>query len=359
MKTNEQVPELSERSQHILKVLVEDYIQDGQPVGSRTLAKRSGLDLSAATIRNVMADLEEMGYIRAPHTSAGRIPTSQGYRLFVDSLIKIEPLEAKAADHLEGQLNVNQDANALIQSASSLLSGITSLTGVVTIPRHNPSSIRQIEFLRLNDNQVLVILVFSRNEVQNRIIQLSEKVSASELQQAANFLNEHLIGKDINAARRMLLKEMRQHREEMNQIMLSAIELGEMAFADMGSGSTEDDYVIAGETNLMSYDDLSDIDKLRELFGAFNKKRDILNLLDKSIQAEGVKIFIGRESGYDVFGDCSLVTASYSMGEDHLGVLGVIGPKRMPYERVIPVVDLTSRLLSVALNGSKSGVDDI
>ncbi|MGB1008824.1 MAG: heat-inducible transcriptional repressor HrcA [Thiolinea sp.] len=349
MTTDKQVPELNERAQHILKVLVEDYIQDGQPVGSRTLAKRSGLSLSAATIRNVMADLEEMGYIRAPHTSAGRIPTSQGYRLFVDSLLKIKPLESQAADHLHGQLNVNQDASTLIQSASNLLSGITSLTGVVTIPRHNPSSIRQIEFLRLNSSQVLVILVFSRNEVQNRIIQLDEDVSSSELQQAANFLNEHLIGKDINAARKVLLQEMRQHREEMNRIMLSAIELGEMAFADMGGG-TGDDYVIAGETNLMSYDDLSDIDKLRELFGAFNKKRDILNLLDKSIQAEGVKIFIGRESGYDVFGDCSLVTAPYSMGEDHLGVLGVIGPKRMPYERVIPVVDLTSKLLSVALN---------
>ena len=193
--------------------------------------------------------------------------------------------------------------------------------------------------------------------MQNRIIQLKEEVSTAELQQAANFLNEHLIGKDVNTARQVLLEGMRQHREEMNQIMLSAIELGEMAFADMSSGSSEDDYVIAGETNLMGYDDLSDIDKLRELFGAFNKKRDILNLLDKSIQAEGVKIFIGRESGYDVFGDCSLVTASYSMGEDHLGVLGVIGPKRMPYERVIPVVDLTSKLLSVALNGKNADGD--
>ncbi len=349
MKNQQQVPELNDRAQHILKVLVEDYIQDGQPVGSRKLAKSSGLALSAATIRNVMADLEDMGYIRAPHTSAGRIPTSQGYRVFVDSLLKIEPLETKAASHLQGQLSTGQDANALIQSASNLLSGITSLTGLVTIPRHNPSSIRQIEFLRLNSDQVLVILVFSRNEVQNRIIQIKQDVTADELQQAANFLNEHMIGKDITTARQALLEDMRQYREEMNQIMLSAIELGEMAFADM-SVSAEHDYVIAGETNLMGYDDLSDIDKLRELFGAFNEKRDILNLFDKSIQAEGVKIFIGRESGYDVFGDCSLVTAPYSMGEDQLGVLGVIGPKRMPYEHVIPVVDLTSRLLSVAFN---------
>lgn len=340
---------LSERAQHILKVLVDGYIRDGQPVGSRTLAKRSGLDLSAATIRNVMADLEDMGYIRAPHTSAGRIPTSRGYRLFVDSMIQIQPLDEQAIGRLQIQLNASQDATALIQSASSLLSGITALTGVVTIPRHNPSAIRQIEFLRLTGNQVLVILVLSRNEVQNRIIQLEDEIASAELQQAANFLNECLIGKDLYSAREVLLEEMRQHREDMNQLMLSAIELGEMAFSGIDK-KPGDGYVIAGETNLMSYEDLSDIGKLRELFSAFTQKRDILKLLDKSIQADGVQIFIGRESGYDVFDDCSLVTAPYSMGEEHLGVLGVIGPKRMPYERVISVVDATSRLLSVALN---------
>lgn len=349
MTMEKQTSDLTDRAQHILKVLVEDYIQDGQPVGSRTLAKRSGLDLSAATIRNVMADLEDMGYIRAPHTSAGRVPTSQGYRLFVDSMIKVKPLDSQSADHLQVQLNTGQDANSLIQSASNLLSGITSLTGVVTIPRHNPSSIRQIEFLRLSDRQVLVILVLSRNEVQNRIIELDESLSSEQLQQAASFLNEHLVGKDIHSARDTLLAEMREHREEMNKLMQAAIELGEMAFAGMETPQ-EDDFVIAGETNLMSYDDLSDIDKLRELFGAFTRKRDILQLLDKSVQANGVQIFIGRESGYDAFDDCSLVTAPYSMGDEHLGVLGVIGPKRMPYERVISVVDLTSRLLSVALN---------
>ncbi|MEZ5537007.1 MAG: heat-inducible transcriptional repressor HrcA [Thiolinea sp.] len=352
MKTDKQPEELTERAQHILKVLVEGYIQDGHPVGSRTLAKRSGLDLSAATIRNVMADLEEAGYIRAPHTSAGRIPTSQGYRLFVDSLIQVKPLEAVAFEHLQGQFNPGQDANTLVQSASTILSKVTSLTGLVTIPRHTPSSIRQVEFLRLADKKVLAILVLSRNEVQNRIIQLEDDISASELQQAANFLNECLVGKDVQAARQTLLEEMRQHRKDMNALMMSAIELGEMAFADMGA-SRDDGYVIAGETNLMGYEDLSDIDKLRELFSAFTRKRDILELLDKSIQADGVQIFIGSESGYEVFGDCSLVTAPYSMGDDHLGVLGVIGPKRMPYESVIPVVDVTSRLLSIALSGSR------
>lgn len=341
-------PELNDRARHILKVLVESYIHDGQPVGSRNLARSSGLDLSSATIRNVMADLEEMGYIRSPHTSAGRVPTSQGYRLFVDALVTVKPLEQQAIHILQGQLKAERNPVALIQSASSLLSGITQLTGIVALPRRNPSAIRQIEFLRLSDRQVLAILVMNRNEVQNRIIQLDSDVTASELQQAANFLNERLVGKDLPQARAALLEEMRQHREEMNRMMLSAIELGEKAVSDLGDAPAED-CVIAGETNLMGYDDLSDIHKLRELFAAFTRKRDILSLLDKCLQADGVKIFIGRESGQAVFDDCSVVTAPYEVDGEHLGVLGVIGPKRMPYERVIPVVDLTARLLSVAL----------
>lgn len=299
-----------------------------------------------------MADLEESGYIRAPHTSAGRIPTSQGYRLFVDSLIQVQPMAADTVDTLQIQLSASHDANTLVQSASKMLSRVTSLTGLVTVPRHNPSSIRQVDFLRLADNQVLVILVLSRNEVQNRIIQLDTAIAADELQQAANFLNECLVGQDISAARQRLLQEMREHREDMNALMLSAIELGEMA-SGMLAADGEDDYVIAGETNLMGYEDLSNIDKLRDLFSAFNRKRDILKLLDKSIQADGVQIFIGSESGYEVFGDCSLVTAPYAVGEGQVGVLGVIGPKRMDYERVIPVVDLTSRLLGVALNNPR------
>ena len=340
--------DLSERAQHILKVLVEGYIADGQPVGSRTLAKRSGLALSAATVRNVMADLEEMGYIRSPHTSAGRVPTSMGYRLFVDALVQVKPLEAQILESLQGEFSHQHNSSDLIQSASSLLSGMTSLTGVVTVPRRNPSTIRQIEFMRLSGNQLLVILVFGQNDVQNRIVTIDHEWSADELQQASNYLNSVLVGKDLQQARQGLLDEMQQDREEMNRLMLEAIELGEQAFSGMAA-NTEEDCVIAGETNLMGYDDLSDIDKLRELFGAFNQKRDILSLLDKSIQAEGVKIFIGREAGHSVFEDCSLVTAPYSLGYEHLGVLGVIGPKRMQYEKVIPVVDLTAKLLSVAL----------
>ncbi|HPE59675.1 MAG TPA: heat-inducible transcriptional repressor HrcA [Thiolinea sp.] len=349
MAAPSQKSELNERARHILKVLVEAYITDGQPVGSRSLAKRSGLDLSPATIRNIMSDLEEMGYIRSPHTSAGRVPTSQGYRLFVDTLLQVRPLDSEAVSVLQGRLARGHDTGSLIQSVSSLLSGITSLTGVVTIPRQANPAIRQLEFLRLSADQVLVILVLSRNEVQNRIIQLEREMSASELQQATNFLNDFLVGKDVHLARQILLSEMRQHREDMNRLMLSAIELGEMAFAGLDV-QPEDDYIIAGETNLMGYEDLSDIAKLRELFSAFTQKREVLALLDKTLQAEGVQIFIGRESGLRVFDDCSVVAAPYSVDDEHLGVLGVIGPKRMPYERIIPVVDLTARLLSFALN---------
>ncbi|MFZ1232874.1 MAG: heat-inducible transcriptional repressor HrcA [Thiofilum sp.] len=348
MQSSTLMPTLNERAQRVLKVLIEEYIQDGQPVGSRTLAKRSGLDLSPATIRNVMADLEDMGYIHSPHTSAGRIPTSHGYRFFVDSLVQIKPLDALYIQQLQGRFSTQLDAHSLVQSASNMLSMITSLTGVVTLPRRQPALIKQIEFLRLSQHQILVVLVLERNEVQNRIIHVDQAFTTSELHQAASFLNEYLTGKTLQQAREVLLQAMNQDREAMNQLMLSAIELGEKAF-DHAEVESKDDCVIAGETNLMSYDDLSDVSKLRELFGAFNQKRELLSLLDKSIQADGVQIFIGREAGLDVFDDCSLVTAPYSLEEEHIGVLGVIGPKRMPYERVIPIVDLTARLLSVAM----------
>ncbi|WP_026220853.1 heat-inducible transcriptional repressor HrcA [Thiofilum flexile] len=348
MQSSIAMPPLNERAQRILKVLIEEYIQDGQPVGSRTLAKRSGLDLSSATIRNVMADLEEMGYIHSPHTSAGRVPTSHGYRFFVDTLVQVKPLEAFYIQQLQGRLSTQLDAHSLVQSASSMLSMITSLTGVVTLPRRQPALIKQIEFVRLSTHQVLVVLVLERNEVQNRIIQVDQPFTTTELHQAASFLNEYLTGKTLHQAREVLLQAMNQDREAMNALMLSAIELGEKAF-DQAETESREDCVIAGETNLMSYDDLSDVSKLRDLFGAFTKKRELLSLLDKSIQADGVQIFIGREAGLEVFDDCSLVTAPYSLEDEHIGVLGVIGPKRMPYERVIPIVDLTAKLLSMAM----------
>lgn len=339
--------DLNDRAKHLLKTLIEGYIIDGQPIGSSLLAKRSGLDLSPATIRNVMASLEDSGYIHAPHTSAGRIPTTQGYRLFVDALVNVKPLEQQEFHSIEIQLDKSSSTD-LIHSASNMLSGLTQLTGIVIAPHIEVRSIRQIEFLQLSEKQILVVLVMSNNDVENRIIKLEREFTSSELQQSSNYLNEVLVGKDLEQARSALLYEMEQVRKDMNAMMLSAIDLGEQAVSSM-SDPHQDDYVVAGQTNLMDYDDLSDVTKLRQLFNAFNQKRDVLGLLDRCMDADGVQIFIGRESGHEVFGDCSVVTAPYQIDESHIGVLGVIGPKRMHYDRVIPVVDITAKLLSAAL----------
>lgn len=339
---------LNDRAKHLLKVLIEGYIVNGQPVGSTVLAKQSGLDLSPATIRNVMASLEDAGYIHSPHTSAGRVPTSQGYRLFVDTLVSVKPIEQQEHHVLQEQLHTGSSSE-LIHVASNMLSGLTQMAGIVTARQMETRSIRHIEFLPLSATQILVVLVMSNNDVENRIIHVEREFSTSELQQTSNYLNEVLVGKDLKQARKALLQEMEQVREDMNAMMLSAINLGEQAVSGLVDVQHEE-CVIAGRTNLMDYDDLSDVEKLRQLFNAFNQKQEVLNLLDKSMQAEGIQIFIGRESGQDVFGDCSIVTAPYQIDEEHIGVLGVIGPKRMQYDRVIPVVDITARLLSAALN---------
>ncbi|HIO92058.1 MAG TPA: heat-inducible transcription repressor HrcA [Leucothrix mucor] len=343
--------DLNDRAKHLLKVLVEGYIEGGQPVASTALARRSGLKLSSATIRNVMASLEKKGYIHSPHTSAGRVPTSRGYRLFVDTMVNVNPLDEQVLTALQATLNsAQQSVNGLIQSASGVLSGITQLAGIISVPRTEAQAIRHIEFLQLSATQVLVVMVMANNDVQNRIIQVESDFTSSELQQSSNYLNEVLVGKDIHQARRILLNDMKQVHEHMNKMMVSAIELGEKALDLADNNSVDDNCVIAGKTNLMEYDDLGDMHKLRQLFSAFNQKRDVLSLLDKSLQADGVQIFIGKESGYTVFDDCSVVTAPYQLGDNQIGVLGVIGPKRMQYDRVIPVVDVTAKLLSAALN---------
>ncbi|RVU84503.1 heat-inducible transcription repressor HrcA [Leucothrix sargassi] len=346
---------LNERAQQLLKVLIEGYIMDGQPVGSTTLAKRSGLKLSPATVRNVMANLEEQGYIHAPHTSAGRVPTALGYRLFVDSLVSVRELDEKDLTSLQTRFNDRYTNNELIQTASGLLSNITHLAGVVTLPSLEAVGLRHIEFLYLSKDQILAVLVMNDNDVQNRIIQTEREYTSSELQQYGNFLNEQLNGMDLQKARAHMLEAMKEDRKELNRMMLSAIELGEKTFDSIPEKNPEkDSCLIVGKTNLMEYDDFADMSTLRQIFNAFNEKRDMLSLLDSTIQAQGVQIFIGRESGREVFDDCSLVTAPYSIDDEHIGVLGVIGPKRMQYERVIPVVDITSRLLSAALRSNIS-----
>ena len=342
--------QLSGRAQMLFRTLVERYIRDGRPVGSRTLSRDSGLDLSPATIRNVMSDLEDMGLLAAPHTSAGRVPTVRGYRLFVDTMLKFEPVMEEEFQRLRTQL-AGESRTELMGNVSALLSEVTHMAGLVTLPRQNQLTLRQVEFLPLSGTQVLVIMVVNEREVQNRIIDTEREYSASELQQAGNYLTELCAGHEIGASRERVLAELRDHRERLNSMMMAAIEMANVAFSS-GTASPAEELLVAGQTNLMGYGELSDMDKLRHLFDAFNRKRDILHLLDQSLNADGVQIFIGEEAGYEAFDDCSVVTAPYDVDGETVGVLGVVGPTRMAYDRVIPIVDVTARLLGAALNDS-------
>ena len=351
--------QLTERAQHLLRILIESYIRDGQPVGSRSLSRESGLQLSSATIRNVMADLEELGFVASPHTSAGRIPTDKGYRFFVDTLLQVQPVEEAAAAEIRRQLEGRQleaareSSKDLIATVSQLLSSVTRLAGVVTLPRAAEASITQIEFVTLSENRVLVVLVYGEREVQNRIIQLERYYSPDELKRASNFLNEQFRGRSLAQVRQEILRQLSETRAHMNQVMLDAISMAQHVFEAGAGGGDQLEYVIKGETNLMGVAELSSVEKLRRLFEAFNEKRDFLHLLDNSLRAEGVQIFIGHESGYQILDDCSVVTAPYGSPDSVVGVLGVIGPTRMAYERVIPIVDMTAKLLGAALNSRR------
>jgi len=340
---------LGERAQHLLRILIETYIRDGQPVGSRALSRESGLQLSSATVRNVMADLEELGFVASPHTSAGRIPTDKGYRFFVDTLLQLRPLDEAASEQIRRQFEASREGSTdLIATVSQLLSSATQLAGVVTLPRTRSAQVSQVEFVGLAENRVLVVLVFNDREVQNRIIQTERRYSPDELKRASSFLNELCRGRSIPEVRQEILRQLCEARAHLNQIMLDAISVAQQAFEAPPEGRLE--YVIKGETNLMGVAELTSVEKLRRLFEAFNEKRDFLHLLDHSMKAERVQIFIGHESGYQILDDCSVVTAPYADGDGVVGVLGVIGPTRMAYERVIPIVDMTAKLLGAALN---------
>ncbi|MGZ4981904.1 MAG: heat-inducible transcriptional repressor HrcA [Methylobacter sp.] len=338
---------LNERSLQLLKTLVERYISDGQPVGSRALSKDSDLNLSPATIRNVMADLEDLGLVHSPHTSAGRVPTVSGYRLFVDSLLTVKPLESEDLTRLHQGLALSEDTNDVIGVASRLLAELTQMAGVVTLPKRELVCLRHIEFLSLSHTRVLVIFVTNEQEVHNKIINTSKVFSPAELQQAANYLNSIYSGRSLDAVRKAVLKELQDDQERMNQGMLDAVKMAQLAF---DQDNKKDDYVLTGETNLMGFSELSDMERLRNLFEAFSQKQGVIHLLDQCMKADGVQIFIGEESGYRAFDHCSLVTSSYSVSDEVVGVLGVIGPTRMAYERIIPFVDVTEKLLGAALN---------
>jgi heat-inducible transcriptional repressor len=338
--------DLSDRAQQLLKALTERYIREGQPVGSRTLARDAGMQLSPATIRNVMADLEDLGLVSSPHTSAGRIPTVQGYRMFVDTLLTVEPLESQVMEVMRTSLGGEAGSEKLVGSASALLSDVTRMAAIVSLPKREHASLQRVEFLPLSQRKVLAILVINNKEVQNSIIDTERDYSASELQQVSNYLNEQFAGQELSTVRAKLVEELRETRESLNNIMQTALE---MADEVLGSAEQGPDYVMMGQTNLLGFDELCNASTMRQLFEAFNEKSHILKLLDQCIQGQGVQIFIGEESGYEMLDECSVVTAPYTVEGEVLGVLGVIGPTRMAYERVIPIVDATARILSAAL----------
>ena len=343
---------LDDRARSLLKTLVERYIADGTPVGSRTLSRTSGLDLSPATIRNVMADLEELGLIASPHTSAGRIPTARGYRLFVDSMLTARPLsledmspEMAAAKE---QLHPDQPQRVIAQAAS-LLSSLSSFVGVVTAPR-KASVFRHIEFLRLGERRVLVILVSPDGDVQNRVIFTARDIPQGELVEATNFLNAHYAGLTIEEVRQRLKHEVEALRQEIAALMQAAVDAGSAAMAESGN------VVVSGERNLLSVQDFgNDLGSLRRMFNVFEQKTELMRLLDVSSQAEGVRIYIGGESQVVPFEELSVVTAPYEVDGRVVGTLGVIGPTRMAYDRMIQIVDITSRLVGHALSNKPQG----
>ncbi len=336
---------LDTRARILLKSLIERYIADGQPVGSRALSRYSGLELSPATVRNVMSDLEEMGFIASPHTSSGRIPTARGYRLFVDTLLTVQPLETARMHELKDQLQPDQP-HRLLSSASHLLSDLTQFAGLVVAPRKEAVRIRQFEFIGLAENRILLIIVTTAGDVQNRILLTRRAYTASELTTAARYLNENFGGRSFDEIRTSLADELRQLRSDMTELMTATVDAGAAAVEE-----TAENCVISGETNLLDIDDLaSNMSQLRKLFKLFEQRTSLMQLLELSNRAEGVQLFIGDESGLTQLEGCSLITASYEVDGRIVGSVGVIGPTRMAYDKVIPIVDITARLLSNALS---------
>ena len=338
-------PILNERSQKLLKLLVECYIREGQPVGSKTLSAEGSLVMSPATIRNIMADLEEAGFINSPHVSAGRIPTVRGYRFFVDSLLNTNLTSSLDQNDITSQLSKCSDVKELVAATSSILSTMTKLTGLVMLPRRDQTVLKYIEFLPLSSNRVLVILVLNQGEVQNRIIYTDRSYSASELQQVGNFLTAKFNGKELSQIRHELIEALNEEKYHIAVLAQKIIEMTNQVL----SADEKLDYIVSGEANLFNFADHAKVNKLQDLFAAFSEKRDILHLLNQCMQADGIKIYIGEESGYGPLDSCSVVAAPYRSGGKVLGVLGIIGPTRMSYEQAIAAVDVTAKLLSAAL----------
>ncbi len=337
--------DMDDRAKSLLKALIERYIADGQPVGSRTLSKM--FELSPATIRNVMADLEELGLIQSPHTSAGRVPTPRGYRLFVDRLLATQRFEILQPSQIREMLPVTDPSRA-VNAAATLLSNLTRFAGVVMAPKRT-QVFRQIEFIRLSERRVLLIIVTPDGDVQNRILFVQRDYLDQELTEASNFFNQHFAGKSFNEVRLAIKDELSSLKEDISRLMQQAVEAG------TASDETDDGVYISGERKLLDVSDIaSDMDRLRRMFALFEKKTDLLQLLDVSSRAEGVQIYIGGDSQLVPLEDVSVITAPYGIDGRVVGTLGVIGPTRMAYDRVIPIVDITAKLLSNALSHHSS-----
>ena len=334
---------LSERAQILLKFLVERYIADGQPVGSRALSRFSGMELSPASIRNVMADLEEMGYIASPHTSAGRVPTPKGYRLFVDTLLTIQPLEKMEREQLENNIRP-ADPRQVVASASQLLSDLTHFAGIVMTRRSRGVGLKHVEFMQLSEKRVLLIIVATDGDVQNRIIITDTAFSPAKLVEAANYINANYAGYDFDQLKEKVQFELSQLHRDISTLMSAMVDA-------RGHGADSSGMVLSGERNLLDVEDISvNMVSIRKLFDVFDQKTQLMSLLDLSQRAEGVRIFIGGESTLVPLDEFSVVTAPYEVDGQIVGTVGVIGPTRMAYERVIPIVDVTAKLLSAALS---------
>ena len=337
--------QLDIRAQTLLKALVERYIADGQPVGSRALSKIAGLELSPATIRNVMADLEELGFVASPHTSAGRIPTPRGYRVFVDELLTVQEIDESALSSRLQPGFLTQQPQRIIANAAQILSSLSQFAGVVMTPR-TESIFQQVEFLRLSEKRILLVVVAPSGDVHNRLLLTEADYTPGQLVQAANYLNQNFSGLSFDQARLRINSELRQLQSDMTSLMQAAVEAGSDALAEQG-----EEVVISGERNLLNVQDLSsNMNSLRKLFDMFEQKSGLMQLLDVSSKATGVQIFIGGESQLVPMDEMSIVTAPYGVNGKIVGTLGVIGPTRMAYERVIPIVDITAKLLSNALS---------
>jgi len=336
----------SHRARRILSAIIDKYIEEGIPIGSKSLSLADNIGLSPASIRNVMSDLEELGFIASPYTSSGRVPTSKGYRFFIDSLLILQPVEATELERIKRRVNLHEsNSRELAISVSNTLSAITKLAGIVTIPKQQVTRLKEIDFIKLSEKRILAIIVMNETEVENRILQMKRDYSKDELKQASNYLNTHYEGRSLSYIKKHLINELMQTKESVNSSMSDLIDI-----ADQVLDFTEsDEYIVAGQRRLMDFHELSDIKKLRQLFDAFKEKQQLLELLDKSMSTDGIQIFIGEESGYQMFDNCTLITSPYTTEDGAIGVLGVIGPTRIAYQKVIPIVEIIAKLLGKSL----------